>query len=87
MQFPDDPVFVRDDTAALITNLPWGWVSSDMFPKSSQVLQKVCEQLKVFDFKSQVVSVQALLNAMKSVCMPSTVFDFTEENLSFATSY
>ena len=42
----------------------------------------VKKQLKVFDFKSQVLHALAFLDPVKSVTMPTSVFDLIEENFS-----
>ena len=42
----------------------------------------VKKQLKVFDFKSQVLSTMAFLDPMKCVSMPTSVFDLIEEQFS-----
>ena len=40
------------------------------------------KQLKVFDFKSQVLRALAFLDSVKSVTMPTSVFDLIEDNFS-----
>ena len=40
----------------------------------------VKKQLKVFDFKSHVLSALAFLDPLKSWSMPNSVFDLIEEN-------
>lgn len=82
---PDEKVFIGDNTTALITHLHdnEGEPVKVFYKKVVNFYeQSIKKQLKVFPFKSQVLHALEFLDPVKSLSIPSSVFDTIKENVA-----
>ena len=82
---PSDKVFVGDNTTALLTHLRdnEGEQVHVVYEKVVNFYEQfIKKQLKVFPFESQVLHALEFLDPIKSLSIPSSVFDTIEENIA-----